>query len=470
MLLQPIATVAATVAAALLAVAPADAASHPAAVFAFPKVNHASQHDIPSLRPAEARLVFADRLGVSRFHKLGFQVYNYYMNVFTSLKLRLSLIREGMRRDEKLQGQDMKVLELERFSGEHNGLWKDKNENIVVVVSGVQNTKDVFAESKPAFFINDTPDADSFRSLATGFLKESQQLIGDLSVRIFGNSKDSFISVVPDMDLCVNGHEEKISRSQCSTVEDISVSKDFSNIFGEFAEVFDAQNEADAAFMDEALAFMTFINDYGKTIKADNQLSVLFFNGLNGVMQKYGTDSIQYNVGSALFANLLQKLTLETSNAVPITAVLLPGSLNSKSTSKKAKRDVSSAAFGDQHSAPAVSVGILAETASYTTQDECEIMTNFCSGGHGYCMPKYGQEGYYGCQCISTYDETTRQRTYWAGEYCQKYDVTVPFQIFFWFLIASLLFLAWTIRAMMSIGSEELPAVLAAATLVQTKA
>ncbi|KAK9318215.1 hypothetical protein V1524DRAFT_94368 [Lipomyces starkeyi] len=72
MLLQPIATVAASVVAAFFTAPAVDAAAHPAAVFAFPKSN-AHQHDIPSLRPAEARLVFAERLGVSRFHKLGFQ-------------------------------------------------------------------------------------------------------------------------------------------------------------------------------------------------------------------------------------------------------------------------------------------------------------------------------------------------------------------------------------------------------------
>ncbi|KAK9237336.1 hypothetical protein V1525DRAFT_404083 [Lipomyces kononenkoae] len=437
MLLQPIATVAASVVAALFAAPVVEAAAHPASVFAFPKTN-SHQHDIPSLRPAEARLVFAERLGVSRFHKLGFQ------------------------------GQDTKVLQLERFSGEHSGLWRDQNENIVVVVSGVSNTKDVFAESRPAFFISDTPDAESFGSLATGFIREAQQLVGDLSVRIFGDSLGSFISVVPDMDLCINGHQEVISRAQCLGAES-DLSADFKKNFGQFAEVFDATSSIDAAFMDEALAFNTFINNFAQSVKTDDQLAVLFFNGLNSILMQYGTDSIKYNAASAVVNSLLQKLVLETSPSTPITAVLLPGGSQS-SSSKKTKRGVSTEAFGNQHISPAVSVGILAESPSYTTQEECEIMTNFCSGGHGICMQMYGQEGIFGCSCISTYDETTRQRTFWAGDYCQKIDVTVPFQIFFWFLIISVLFLAWTIKAMMSIGGEELPAVLAAATMVPPKA
>ncbi|KAJ8098804.1 hypothetical protein POJ06DRAFT_142445 [Lipomyces tetrasporus] len=438
MLLQPIATVAASVVAALFAAPAVDAAAHPAAVFAFPKSGSSHQSDIPSLRPAEARLVFAERLGVSRFHKLGFQ------------------------------GQDMKVLELDRFSGEHTGLWRDQNENVVVVVSGVSNTKDAFTESRPAFFINDTPDAESFRSLATGFIREAQQLVGDLSVRVFGNSLGSFISVVPDMDLCINGHEEVISRAQCIN-SDLDLNADFKETFGEFAEVFDAESSVDAAFMDEALAFNSFINNFAQSVKSDSQLAVLFFNSLNSVLVQYGADSVKYNVASALVNKLLQQLVLETAPSTPITAVLLPGGAQTAS-SKKAKRGANTEAFGNQHVSPAVSVGILAETPSYTTQEECEVMTNFCSGGHGICMQMYGQEGFYGCSCISTYDETTRQRTFWAGDYCQKTDVTVPFQIFFWFLIISILFLAWTIKAMMSIGSEELPAVLAAATMVQTKA
>ncbi|KAK9349058.1 hypothetical protein V1522DRAFT_397255 [Lipomyces starkeyi] len=436
MLLQPIATVAASVVAAFFTAPAVDAAAHPAAVFAFPKSN-AHQHDIPSLRPAEARLVFAERLGVSRFHKLGFQ------------------------------GQDMKVLELERFSGEHSGLWRDQSENIVVVISGISNTKDAFTESSPAFFINDTPDTESFHNLATGFIREAQQLVGDLSVRIFGDSQGSFISVVPDMDLCINGHQEAIPRTQCLAAE-ADLTTDFKQNFGEFAKVFDAESSVDAAFMDEALAFNSFINNFAQSVKANNQLAVLFFNSLNSVLMQYGADSVKYNVAGTLINTLLQKLVLETAPSTPITAVLLPASTQS-SSSKKAKRGVSKEAFGNQHVSPAVSVGML-ETASYATQEECEITTNFCSGGHGICMQMYGQEGFYGCSCISTYDETTRQRTYWAGDYCQKYDVTVPFQIFFWFLIISILFLAWTIKAMLSIGAEELPAVLAAATMVQPKA
>ncbi|ODQ73187.1 hypothetical protein LIPSTDRAFT_111378 [Lipomyces starkeyi NRRL Y-11557] len=474
MLLQPIATVAASVVAAFFAAPAVDAAAHPAAVFAFPKSN-AHQHDIPSLRPAEARLVFAERLGVSRFHKLGFQ-HTYVHRLLEDISVAIVLARDGLFVDKsfygwilkKPTGQDMKVLELERFSGEHSGLWRDQSENIVVVISGVSNTKDAFTESSPAFFINDTPDTESFHNLATGFIGEAQQLVGDLSVRIFGNSQGSFISVVPDMDLCINGHQEVIPRTQCLTAE-VDLTADFNKQnFGEFAKVFDAESSVDAAFMDEALAFNSFINNFAQSVKADNQLAVLFFNSLNSVLMQYGADSVKYNVASTVINNLLQKLVLETAPSTPITAVLLPANTQS-SSSKKAKRGASKEAFGNQHVSPAVSVGIL-EPASYATQEECEITTNFCSGGHGICMQMYGQEGFYGCSCISTYDETTRQRTYWAGDYCQKYDVTVPFQIFFWFLIISILFLAWTIKAMLSIGAEELPAVLAAATMVQPKA
>ncbi|KAK9480705.1 hypothetical protein V1514DRAFT_275760 [Lipomyces japonicus] len=459
MLLQPFASVAASVAAIVaLAGLPATAAAagtgqssaRPAAVFAFPQAGENDHqhrhHDIPNLRPAEARLVFAERLGVSRFHKLGFQ------------------------------GQDMKVLELDRFSGQHTGLWRDQNENIVVVVSGVSNTKDIFPESKPAFFIADTPDAESFKSLANGFLTESQQLVGDLATRVFASSQDSFISVVPDLDLCIPGYEMTISRSQCVTsVEDIDLAVDFKATIGNdaVAAVFDAANPVDTALMSEVLAFNVFVDNFAQATRDDSQLAVLFFNSLNAVLNKYGVDSVQYSTGRTLFANLLQKLVLETAPSVPITTVLLPagGAANGSASKKNTKRALAagSDAFGDKHTSPAVSIGILAEEVSYPTEQECEIMTNFCSG-HGTCAQLYGQEGYYSCACTSTYDEDTRQRTYWAGDYCQKTDVTVPFQIFFWFLIISLLFIAWTIKALLSIGNEELPAVLAAATLVPTKA
>ncbi|KAK9473195.1 uncharacterized protein V1510DRAFT_415371 [Dipodascopsis tothii] len=452
--LQSVASIAASVAAAVLTLAPtvSAAAPHPAAVFAFPKPEKAGHHDIPSLRPAEARLGFAERLDVSRFHKLGYQV-------------------SGWAGGADKQGQDMKVLELDHFSGRHSGLWRDSEENIVVIVSGVRDTKDIFPESRPVFFISETPDAESFRELAAGFIQEAQQLSGDLSARAYTNEAEGFVSLVPDMDLCVPAHNQILSRSQCvvpAASTDADLVKDFVASFGdEFASLFDVSVKADSLFMDEAIAFNYFIEEFQQAVTANNQLAVLFFNSLNSMFVKYGADSVQYNAARALFAKLLQKLTLETAPSVPVTAVLLPGG-NAPAPAKKAKR-AAGEAFGNKHVSPSIPVSIMAESVCYQSQDECEIFTNFCSGGHGQCMQLYGQDGCFSCSCMSTYDETTRQRTYWAGEYCQKIDVTTPFQIFFWFLIVSLLFLAWTIKAMMSIGKEELPPVLAAATMVQAK-
>ena len=50
-------------------------------------------------------------------------------------------------------------------------------------------------------------------------------------------------------------------------------------------------------------------------------------------------------------------------------------------------------------------------------------------------MESIASSGCWTCLCVASIKEVGnggRQTTYWAGEECQKKDITVPFHLFFW--------------------------------------
>jgi len=50
--------------------------------------------------------------------------------------------------------------------------------------------------------------------------------------------------------------------------------------------------------------------------------------------------------------------------------------------------------------------------------------------------------------------------TYWAGEECQKIDVSTPFHLFFWFVVGMVLTVVLGVRMLWSVGEEEMGGVL----------
>lgn len=117
-------------------------------------------------------------------------------------------------------------------------------------------------------------------------------------------------------------------------------------------------------------------------------------------------------------------------------------------------------------------LGIL--PAFFKDLKECQEKTHNCSG-HGECKLLHkgtqgGRADRYGCACKpdivhvgkDTGMETHRQITYWGGPACQKRDISTPF----WLFVGTGVLLAFLISAgiglMYSMGSEELPSVIGA--------
>lgn len=99
----------------------------------------------------------------------------------------------------------------------------------------------------------------------------------------------------------------------------------------------------------------------------------------------------------------------------------------------------------------------------FDSKSKCETQTNECSS-RGKCVQTSTR---WACRCESSL-ETTRsgkgkERVYWAGNACQKQDISAPFHLFLVFTIVIILAIVGAISAMYSMGGEELPGVLTAA-------
>ena len=78
-------------------------------------------------------------------------------------------------------------------------------------------------------------------------------------------------------------------------------------------------------------------------------------------------------------------------------------------------------------------------------------------------MESITSHGCWVCVCvpiIKRIGETGRKTTYWAGEMCQKKDISGPFQLFFWFAVVMVLTVVLGVKLLWSVGQEEIGGVL----------
>lgn len=103
----------------------------------------------------------------------------------------------------------------------------------------------------------------------------------------------------------------------------------------------------------------------------------------------------------------------------------------------------------------------------FDSKSKCETQTGQCSS-RGKCIQSdYPTAGRWACQCSSSLEKTRSgkgtMRVYWAGNACQKQDISAPFHLFLVFTIIIVLAIVGAISTLYSMGGEELPGVLTAA-------
>lgn len=112
--------------------------------------------------------------------------------------------------------------------------------------------------------------------------------------------------------------------------------------------------------------------------------------------------------------------------------------------------------------------------ACFQSLNTCETRTNKCSGGHGVCIDKFANDTRakgpcFACHCMRTVvldgtepgavgEKTVR----WAGNMCQKKDVSVAFWLLAGFTIGLMGLVTFAIGMLYSVGEEKLPGVIGA--------
>ncbi|KAG5365408.1 hypothetical protein CJU90_4488 [Yarrowia sp. C11] len=134
-------------------------------------------------------------------------------------------------------------------------------------------------------------------------------------------------------------------------------------------------------------------------------------------------------------ANNIEDLISNADERNPVTVVYAPSCLRLTTKDKRGSRLASK---------KKQTIGVF----RFGSEDECIEKTSNCSG-HGACSKGRGESAYT-CKC-----ETGR-----GGKLCQKQDVSVQFQLFFWTAVVALITITLGIKLMMSVGSEPLPGVL----------
>lgn len=171
-----------------------------------------------------------------------------------------------------------------------------------------------------------------------------------------------------------------------------------------------------------------------------------------------------YGVEARRIARLVEQ-TIETHSTSPVVVISLSPNTCHCGGSGHSKKNMMARTHGHRVSKRddlivSTKKNKKVSTGPFSSQEQCEELTNGCSG-HGSCVPvSKAQKTQFHCVCSSTFNDDKKQTTYWAGSSCEKIDVSVPTQMFLWTGIGTVLVIAAAIKLMFSINSEPLPGIL----------
>ena len=241
----------------------------------------------------------------------------------------------------------------------------------------------------------------------------------------------------------------------------------FSGKYGDAAKLYDVSIRQDRYFVSEILALDSFIARLDDIPLFANQLVMInlatldviplhSISNLKGIYHKHGPRSPQYHTALKLFTPLINTLQTHFSTQHIVTITTIPPTTHHLSVLSARHLET---LFGNEHSSPVLStsqnnrhsiLGICHES-----ENACNKATNNCSS-HGSCAESIASNGCWTCLCKPTIkqvgDGKGRMTTYWAGEECQKKDISVPFHLFFW--VTCSLYVQWLIIVYDCVGVD----------------
>ncbi|KAG5439188.1 hypothetical protein PCANB_001487 [Pneumocystis canis] len=355
-------------------------------------------------------------MGVSKFHKLGFQ------------------------------GQATKVIDNIEIMNP-KGLWEEKKNHMLITLAGITNAKSFYTRH-PLFMIENSPSSEAYNYLIKRILNQFHKLTGSSIENLYANMYGGGLFIVPP----IQGIHNFIQHTPSLKL--------FENQFGEeFSNVFNLQYKEDRCFLSEILSLDSFITALSNNSqKSLSNLMTAHLTSLETLYRHYGIHSAQYTLSMKAINMVLYKISKKLPN-ITLTVMLLPPTLLIKDPILH--RHEIETVFGNDRSAPVLEELKITSSRCYDSKANCEKLTNYCSN-HGNCEKYLGQECYI-CQCFPTVTNITkkgRRVSYWSGDLCQKQDISSEFQMFFWVILFFIIALIYAIKLLYSVGNEELGAIL----------
>ncbi|EFP82439.1 uncharacterized protein PGTG_08395 [Puccinia graminis f. sp. tritici CRL 75-36-700-3] len=206
-------------------------------------------------------------------------------------------------------------------------------------------------------------------------------------------------------------------------------------------------------------------------------IAFLRLSGLQEVRRRHGESSIQYRTSVRAIQELLGEVLKEGEDEGMETIVIgIPGQLVHARLGKRTELSILSpfktseqsfirrelidrrrSIFGSQ----AIPI-IPSSRKCFPTKAECLSASSDCNG-HGQCVQGQKTSGgkCFVCACQKSSDVKTGKVTYWAGDSCQKQDISSGFVLLAGSAFLLIIFFALAVRLLASVGSENLPQQLA---------
>ncbi|KAJ9669100.1 hypothetical protein H2201_000926 [Coniosporium apollinis] len=369
--------------------------------------SHAAS-DPQSVTPETARLIFAQRAGLSHSY---------------------SLQDAGEREIQQINELGSPRQQL--FGGEP----EDEGRRIFVLVDGVQDMNDFFKnppKGVKSFKIPDAPSAECNKRLYDEF--ESQA--GSLPWAQDWRREDIIIPI--DRMMIVSLNKEPVSLSHIATPGRITLMH-----FDSLRQMFKQYGANDAHYQDvleHTRSYLTDVLAISQRVEIPITIALMPYGAKNN--KCYGaplTKSKRATPETPL--SVKPATTLTSSIAHPDTSPIDTSSLLR---------------------------GIL--PACFPSQSACEATTRNCTG-HGSCRLAHkdrdsNNKACYACSCTPTIrkdkDGKNVKTTRWGGPACQKKDVVMPFWLLAGFTVLFLFVVSWGIGLLYSMGEQELPSVIGA--------
>ncbi|KAF2869525.1 hypothetical protein BDV95DRAFT_498359 [Massariosphaeria phaeospora] len=396
------------------------AASQLGHVYIHDSVPNAAPQSPPSVTPETARLILAERLGLSYFHSIESSNDEaiQQINAYGGRQPRLRLLGGGDAGRTKAQ-----VL-----------IWVDDVEDVNDIIQAPSSYSTAFTISSPPL----APDNDR---LIQDFILQAE------SMPKHPDPKGRTYSVGIEVEAALS--PLRLSRTFNDYLTIIRAGTADKSVFPDIKERIARILEQASAEKEQGFAITVVLMPPSASHSKRSA-------------HPYGTYSLSNGIATRREKT---EAPLSLASSQPATA---PQSSN-PNISDLGDLTMTTAAEDDN-----LVLGIL--PACFETQEVCEKQTRNCSS-HGECKVlhkgsagKGERKDCYGCACQATIHhvgedkgmEGKKKTTHWGGPACQKKDVSVPFFLF----ASSGIFLAFLISAgigmLYTMGSEELPSVIGA--------